>query len=207
MKLILVRHGETDLNRGGRILGLTDAPLNATGRAQARAVADPLAAELPFKMYTSPLARALETAQIVADALDVTPAPNSGLQEADAGDLDGLKASEARLRYPDFASRWDRDAATARMPGGESLIQVQERAWRAVTQLADAHPDETAVAVTQNFVIRTIVCKALGIQLSNFRRLRHDLGSITRLDLAPSHGVFLSMNDTSHLRNIERETR
>ena len=68
MKLILVRHGETDLNRDGRILGLTDAPLNATGRAQARAVAAPLTAELPFKMYTSPLARALETAQIVADA-------------------------------------------------------------------------------------------------------------------------------------------
>ena len=88
MKLILVRHGETDLNRDGRILGLTDAPLNATGRSQASAVAAPLSAELPFKMYVSPLARAMETAHIVADALGITPTPLSGLQEADAGELD-----------------------------------------------------------------------------------------------------------------------
>jgi broad specificity phosphatase PhoE len=202
MKLILVRHGETDLNRDGRILGLTDASLNATGRAQARAVATPLAAELPFQMYSSPLVRAVETAQIVTDALEVTATPNSGLQEADAGDLDGLKASETRERFPEFTSRWDRDAATARMPGGESLLQVQQRSWSAVTRLADAHPDETTVAVTHNFVIRAIVCKALGIELRNFRRLRNDLGSITRLDLTQSHGVLLSMNDTSHLRNV-----
>ena len=87
MKLILVRHGETNLNRDGRILGLTDASLNATGRAQARAVATPLAVELPFQMYSSPLVRAVETAQIVTDALEVTATPNSGLQEADAGEF------------------------------------------------------------------------------------------------------------------------
>ena len=71
-----------------------------------------------------------------------------------------------------------------------------------MTRLADAHPDEPTVAVTHNFVIRAIVCKALGIELRNFRRLRNDLGSITRLDLPQSHGVLLSMNDTSHLRNV-----
>ena len=203
MKLILVRHGETDLNREGRILGLTDAPLNATGRSQASAVAAPLAAELPFKMYASPLARALETAQIVAEALGVTPRPLTALQEADAGELDGLRASDARRLYPEFACRWEHDAATAQMPGGESLLQVQVRAWEAVTQLAREDGEETAVAITHNFVIRAILCKALDTPLRNFRRLRLDVGSITRLDLTPSSSTLISMNDTSHLEAVE----
>ena len=203
MKLILVRHGETDLNRDGRILGLTDAPLNATGRGQASAVAAPLAAELPFKMYASPLARALETAQIVADALGVTPTPLTGLQEADAGELDGLRAADARRLYPDFASRWEHDAATAQMPGGESLLQVQERAWKAVTQLACELGEATAVAVTHNFVIRAVLCMALDTPLRNFRRFRLDVGSVTRLDLNRTQPTLLSMNDTSHLAAVE----
>ena len=201
MRLILVRHGETELNREGRILGTTDVPLNATGQAQARAVAKALMADLPVKMYTSPLARALETAKIISDALGVTPTPVSELQELDAGHLDGLAAAEARARYPEFASRWDRDPGTAQMPGGESLLQVQHRAWVAVTRLMDKHPDDTVVAVTHDFTIRTIVCAALDIALRNFRRLRQSVGSITRLDLTPAHGVLVSMNETWHLQS------
>ena len=202
MRLILVRHGETELNREGRILGTTDVSLNATGRAQARAVAEALLADLPLKMYTSPLARALETAKIISDALGVTPTPLSELQELDAGDLDGLAAAEARARYPEFASRWDRDPGTAQMPGGESLLQVQQRAWVAVTRLMDKHPDDTVVAVTHDFTIKTIVCAALEIALRNFRRLRQSVGSITRLDLTPAHGVLVSMNETWHLQSL-----
>ena len=202
MRLILIRHGETELNREGRILGTTDVPLNATGRTQARAVAEALLADLPLKMYTSPLARALETAKIISDALGVTPTPLSELQELDAGDLDGLAAAEARARYPEFASRWDRDPGTAQMPGGESLLQVQQRAWVAVTRLMDKHPDDTVVAVTHDFTIKTIVCAALEIALRNFRRLRQSVGSITRLDLTPAHGVLVSMNETWHLRSL-----
>jgi len=203
VKLILVRHGETDLNRDGRILGLTDAPLNATGRSQASAVAAPLAAELPFKMYVSPLARAMETAHIVGDALGITPTPLIGLQEADAGELDGLKASDVQRLYPEFASRWEHNAATAQMPGGESLMEVQTRAWKAVTQLAREHGEVTIVAVTHNFVIGAILCKTLETPLRNFRRLRLDVGSLTRLDLSSSHPRLLSMNDTSHLEAVK----
>ena len=83
MRLILVRHGETQLNRDGRIQGINDDPLNSTGRAQARAVAEPLHRDLPFVLYSSPVARALETARIISGILHVQATPLEGLKEAD----------------------------------------------------------------------------------------------------------------------------
>ena len=199
MKLILVRHGETQPNKDGRILGVGDAPLNTRGRAQARAVAGALEEYLPFRLYTSPVARAMETAEAIAAALKVPRMPLDALAEADAGELEGLTGKEMRERYPDFARRWAEDSGTARMPGGESLVEVQERAWRAVQGLLDEHPEDTIVAVTHNFTIQTIVSKMLGMPLGNARALRLDVGSITRLDLSRSHGVLGSLNETSHL--------
>lgn len=203
MRLLLVRHGETDLNKQGRIQGIYGAPLNATGRAQARALAAALYENLPFKLYTSPVARALETAQIIADTLGVPLTPLAGLQEADAGELEGLTGQEMRRRYPDFAASWARDSGTTRMPGGETLLQVQERAWRAIAALTENHPDVAVVAVTHNFTIQTILCTMLEMPLRNGRRLRPNLGSITRLNLSPSESSLLSLNETWHLQHLE----
>ena len=199
MMLILVRHGETRLNRAGRILGLCDLPLNETGRAQADALARALRSALPFRLYTSPVARAVETAQAISSTLRVPANPLEGLAEADAGELEGLTGGEMRARFPEFARRWDEDPATATMPGGESLAQVQCRAWSAVQRLLADHETETVVAVTHNFAIQAVLCGALEMPLRNFRRLRQDVGSISRLELTGSSSSLLSLNDTSHL--------
>ena len=205
MKLILVRHGETRLNKEGRIQGVGAAPLNATGRAQAHAAGRALQGDLPLALYTSPIARALETAQIMSKAFNVTLAALSGLEEADAGELEGLNGSEMRERYPDFAQRWAQDSATTQMPAGESLLQVEERAWRAVSRLLDLHAEDTVVAVTHNFTIQTIICKVLDLPLHNSRRLRHDLGAISRLELSRDHGALVSLNETWHLQALADE--
>ena len=199
MRLVLVRHGETRLNKDGRILGVGDEPLNSTGREQARSISEELRCDLPFELYTSPVIRAWETAQTLSASLDVPAVSLAELSEADAGDLEGLTGREMRDRYPEFAQRWDQDASTARMPGGESLSEVQERAWSAIEALLNDHPDETVVAVTHNFTIQTIVCRVLDMPLRNFQRLRHDVGSITRLELTDSRQTVVSLNQTSHL--------
>ena len=94
---------------------------------------------------------------------------------------------------------WDQDAVSTVMPGGESLETVRDRAWKAVMRLADRHGAETVVAVTHNFTIQMILCIALGMPPNNFRRLRVDLGSITRLDVSRERIVQLSVNETWHL--------
>ena len=201
MKLILARHGETQLNRDGRIQGINRMPLTAVGRGQAHATARALAADLPFPLYSSPVVRAMETAEIISETLDVPVKAMQGLVELDAGELDGLTGQEMRQRYPDFAAEWDLDAGTAMMPGGESLAQVQRRAWAAVQDLAQRHPEDTVVAVTHNFAIQTIICKVFDIPLHNARRLRLNVGSMTRLEFSDGGPMLVSYNETWQLES------
>ena len=199
MNLILVRHGQTSLNRDGRIQGINGLPLTALGREQAHATARALAAALPLLLYSSPVARAMETAEIISKALEIPIKARVGLKELDAGELDGLTGQEMRQRYPDFSAAWDSDASTAKMPGGESLAQVQKRAWAAVQGLAQRHPKDTVVAVTHSFTIQTIVCRVLGMPLHNAKRRRLNVGSITRLEFSGSGPMLISHNENWHL--------
>ena len=89
-----------------------------------------------------------------------------------------------------------------RMPGGESLETVQERGWSVVQRIRERYPDDTVVAVSHNFVIAGIVCRATGVPLSSFRRLRHGIASRTVIDVRPERCVVVHLNDTCH---IERE--
>ena len=201
-KLILVRHGETPLNREGRVQGLSDAPLNDLGEAQARAVAAALTPDAPFHLYASPLSRAAQTARPIADAHGALPTTVADLREADVGELDGLTIAQVRERYPEFMRRWAEDAGEVTMPGGESLRGVRCRAWRAVRELVARHPDATAVAVTHNFVIQAVLSAALHVPLDNARRMRQQPGCITRLEFAESRVSLVSSNETWHLRGL-----
>jgi len=94
---------------------------------------------------------------------------------------------------------WRNDPASAKMPNGESLGDVQNRTWAAINDIAQRHEDDTVVVVTHNFPIQAILCKALGMPLNNFRQLHVDLGSITQMDVRDSVFTMLSINETWHL--------
>ena len=199
MRLILVRHGETEHNRGNITLGRFDAPLNDRGRAQAGAVAASFARP-PDVIYASPLARAFDTAAAIGAVAGVAPVTDGGLIEMDVGEMEHLTGAELRERYPDFLRAWLSDeCADARMPGGETLREVQDRAWEAVGRICAAHPDGTVVAVTHNFVILTLICRALALPLAQFRRMRPALGSKSVIDVRQGAGSLVRFNDISHL--------
>ena len=200
MKLILVRHGQTESNRLGNIQGINEAPLTDVGRGQAEAAARALAADAPFALYCSPLLRAMQTARAIGGPSDTQPVEFAELIEMDIGKFEGLSGPQLRERFPDVMRVWDEDPASAVMPGGESLYDVRARAWPAVRSLVDRHESETVVAVTHNFTIHTIVCAALDMPLNNFRKLRIDLGSITRLEVSGVRATLLSLNETLHLK-------
>ena len=199
LKVILIRHGETDFNREGRNQGQGTQPLNETGVAQAAAAGRAVSLETPFSLYSSPVTRAMQTAQAISEAAHVRAVPLEGVEEIDAGEFEGLTGPQLRQRFPEVMTRWDRDPGPTKLPGGESLGQVQARAWKAVSRVARASPDQKVVIVTHNFPIQTIICQALGMPLNDFRRLSVALGSITRMELSDSTANLVSMNETSHL--------
>jgi|TARA_Y100000310_G_scaffold181241_3_gene181171 probable phosphoglycerate mutase len=199
LNLIIVRHGQTNLNRDGRVLGHGPEPLNETGLAQAQAVAQALTHVGSFTLYSSPVNRTMQTAEAISGLTDTPIAPKPGLAELDAGEMEGIEGRKLGELFPDVMAVWRSDPAKARMPGGETLGEVQDRAWKAIAEIVDAHPDGTAVAVSHNFPIQTIVCSALGMNLKDFRRVKVDLGSITRLQTAASGFTVTSLNETWHL--------
>ena len=199
MRLILVRHGQTEHNRSRLTLGRADVPLNELGRAQARALASSFT-RAPAAIYSSPLARTFETARAIGAATGIDVVAEPDLVEMDVGEMEHLTRTELRERYPDFLRAWlSGDAAGARMPGGETLAEVQERAWRAIERMRAAHPDGEVVAVAHNFVILTVVCRALNLPLSEFRRLRHGLASRTVIDMVDGGATLIHLNDHAHL--------
>jgi broad specificity phosphatase PhoE len=199
LRLILIRHGETDFNRDGLIQGRGEQPLNETGLAQAAAAGRAVSREAPFVLYHSSITRAVQTARAISDASHVKAVPLEGVEELDPGEFEGLTGPEMRKRYPDVMTSWDRDPGATTMPGGESLGQVQRRAWQAVSRVARENPDQKVIVVTHNFPIQTIICQALGMPLNNFRRLSVALGSITRFELSDSTARLVSMNERWHL--------
>jgi len=205
LRLILVRHGETDPNKFGRILGDSAAPLNSTGRAQARAVAHALTRDLPFTLYSSPLGRAMETARTIADALGLPVTVLDDLAEVDCGDIEGLTNAEMRRRFPKLAREWMENAATARPPGGETMVEVKTRAWRAVDRLRLKHVEETVVAVSHGFTISAIVSTLLGMRLQHFQRIRQDVGAFARMDFDGDRPTLISANETWHLDGLVPE--
>jgi broad specificity phosphatase PhoE len=199
MRLVLVRHGETEHNRGRLTLGRFDVPLNARGRAQADAVAASFTRP-PAAIYTSPLSRARDTAATIAARTGSVVLVEPSLIEMDVGEMEHLTGAELRERYPDFLRQWlSADAADARMPGGETLREVQDRAWAAVQRMRGLHPEGEVIAVTHNFVILVLICRALELPLSGFRRLKQDLAARSILEVSDGSAVLLQMNDRAHL--------
>ena len=203
MRLFLVRHGETRHNREGRVLGRAAHGLTDMGRRQATAAVTALSGESITTLYSSPLSRARETAEVIGTKLGLAVHVAEALAEVDAGELEGLTSQEMRARFPEFMALWDRDPGAAPMPGGESLAHVQERVWRWVRSLLDKHPEEKVAAVSHNFPIETLVCQVLDLPLAAFRNLRVDLGSVSAVDFHQDHGRLVRLNDLCHIAALE----
>src|SRR5947208_3207965 len=120
MRLIVVRHGETDYNRDGLVLGQADVPLNETGLRQAAALEFALASEDIVAIYTSPLQRAMSTAESIASPHDLPVTADGRLIEMDIGELEGMTGAEMVEQHPDLMANWGGSKGpTYRMPGSE----------------------------------------------------------------------------------------
>lgn len=183
--LLLVRHGQTEWNRAGRVQGHTDSALTDLGRAQARALADGLEAgwlpgKRPSAVYASDLGRAQATARPLAErlGLEIRPAPE--LREMNFGSLEGLSWDEVEARHPQVSLRlWGDDAdPSVRAPDGECRLEMCERSSAALERIAAAHLGETIVAVSHGGVIGFFLRHVLGIAMEPRPTYRVHNGSV-----------------------------
>ena len=197
-RLILVRHAESEMKGG--YLGRLDPSLSVQGRAQAAALARRMAGESLAAVYSSPLKRALMTAQMIAAPHGLDVSAIADLAELDFGDWDGLTYQEIAEVAPQRFNRWLADPAEVRPPNGETLLEMSQRVMEVVERIIAAHTGETVVVITHGGPARVIVCCALGIPLSGQWRIRQDLAAISRLDFDEKWATLSLLNDTCHLR-------
>jgi ribonuclease H / adenosylcobalamin/alpha-ribazole phosphatase len=177
-RALLVRHAQPDESVRDRVYGSLDVSLSAQGRERARDLAAVLVEEHPVALYTSPLARARETAAPLAAELGLEPIDLDGLRELDFGDLEGLPVEEACARFPQ-ALDWIAAPSARVFPGGESAVELRARALRALAEIAERHPDDTVVVFSHSLPIRFVLADALGLDPDSIFRFDVAYGNIS----------------------------
>lgn len=202
LQLILVRHGQTDFNRDGRVQGKVDRPLDDTGVAQAHGVGEALRSPSLNGIYSSPLRRARETAEAIATHHGVAVQVREALVEMDVGEIDGITYEEMRSGYPELLEAWTRDVGSVRFPGGETVAEMQERAWPVVEEIRAQHDGGRVALVGHAFMLQGLLCTALNLSLKHFRSFRLSPGSLSALLFGPGDTVLEGLNHSSHLDSV-----
>ena len=185
--ILLARHGETDWNLDGRFQGHADPPLNRTGRAQAVDLSLELTGEELAAVYSSPLRRALETAEVVAAAHSLAPVTVDALREVDVGSWSGLTRAEVEDRFPQQYARW-LDYGQG-WEDGETYDEMAARVVPALLELAARHEGERILAVTHGGPIRAALAFAAGTTHAESRRRGTEIGNAFVVEFAVEEGA------------------
>lgn len=187
--ILLARHGQTDDNVPPlRFQGQRDTPLNETGRAQARELAERVAALAPpvASLWCSDLSRARETAEIVGTRLGLEPRPDARLREGFRGDWEGRLFDDVAREQPEAFAAWRRAGASFRFPGGESLGEQQARVLAALAEIEVAGGAATALVVCHGGSIRTVLCAGDPRGLDAFHAWELPNATLVELDAVPA---------------------
>ncbi|MBZ4653671.1 MAG: pspA 1 [Peptococcaceae bacterium] len=198
-RLIFVRHGLTIWNYEFRYQGHTDIELSEEGIAQAQALQKRLSTEKPSAIYSSDLRRAWQTAQIIAEAFGLPVNLLPELREINFGVWEGLTYRDLEKNYPELLKTWLETPDQLVIPGGETFAMVQERALKAVKDIAQQYPDDTVIIVTHGGTIAAIICGLQGEHLSSMWKYKHGNTAVTILRVDKNRTVVEILNDTSHL--------
>ena len=199
MKILLVRHGITDLHTGDRFWGRTDMPLSPAGIRQAERLRDRLALEKIDAVYASPLRRAYKTAEIIAAGHQVAINACEDLCECNFGEIEGLNFDEIKQRYPALAGELSR-RRTGAFPGGETIEQLNARVLAFLKTLEKHRTEETLLVVAHGGPVRLLICNLLGLGLEYWIQFRIDYASLSIVETYPGMNILDLCNDVSHLK-------
>ena len=201
-EIVLIRHGQTDMNREGRFQGQIDVPLNSIGLAQARRLAERLARERFDAFYCSDLLRTRQTAEPSSSRLDLAAEPMPGLREQHFGILEGLSFPEVTTRHPDELQQWRRHDPDYALPGGESVRQFHRRVLDAIHALALRHPGRSLLVVTHGGVLDMVWRTAQALPLQGPRTCDIPNTGVNRVVVRDERIDIVDWADARHVADL-----
>ncbi len=203
LEIDLVRHGESLYNREGKVQGHTNSLLTDLGREQARRVAEVLKDRGVEAIYTSDLARALETARIIGEVLGLEPVVLEGFREIALGEWEGRPIDEIRRGDWENLERWYSRPMNARIPGAESLEDFRKRVLATFQGVLEEHREGRIALVSHGGVLSVIISHVLGLDLNNLWHFRLNNASLSRVVYGYLVPKLVLLNDTCHMNGLE----
>lgn len=205
-RLFLVRHGATGLTAEDRFSGSVGVDLSDRGRFQVGRLAERLAHEAIGAVYTSPLSRTVETAQILALPHKLPLIQRDGLREISHGHWEGLTRREVEERYPDEYTAWETDPFTFAPEGAESGVSVLARALPVIREIVLSHAGENVIVVSHKATLRLLLSSLLGFDARGYRdRLDQSPACLNVMDFRDAVRARLMLfNDISHYQEQPR---
>ncbi len=183
LRLLVVRHGQTDYNAQRRYQGAIDVALNATGVRQAEALAQRLPADEIDVIISSPLERALQTARIIAQSLPCDVQVMEHFRERSVGVYEGLTSEEVKAKYPDLWGQRLTRQMNQTPPGGETILEVGCRVEEGLGQLKERYPNKTVLLVAHAFIARVIYGIVNDVSDEQFYAYRLENGEVAEYHL------------------------
>lgn len=196
MKLYLVRHGETALNKKGCYYGKTDAILSEEGIRQAKYLRDILKGVSFDYVVASPLVRAYNTAQIIIEEREQQIFADSRLMEQDFGIFEGLTYGELERKYPEELQQWNKQFSTYRIPEGEGFMDVRRRVEAFLKDIPAGaeNKKETMLIVAHKGTLGHLLAAMLKLPLEGYWNFVFEQGCYSEIDLEDGYAIIRKLN-------------
>lgn len=203
VKIYMVRHGQTDLNKRKIFRGRYEAPLNSTGIEEARCAAGYLKGRKISFILTSPLKRCFETASIIGGRFGIHPEALEYLMDIDFGRWQGMNQEDVVRKYRRIYKQWIEEPHRIKFPAGEGLCDVRRRVQKLMNYIKSNHAGQEGVVVTHRVTAKVIVCVVARIPLGNFWNIKVDTASISTFEIIGKRFVLDNLNITTHLEKLK----
>lgn len=195
----LVRHGETDYNKVFRFMGRKDIPLNKKGISEAKKLKDYFRNKPIDCLYSSPLKRAMKTANIINQFHELKIKKAPGLREINFGKWEGLNYKSITKSSGKLFAEWITNPMAVNIPGGENMKKFAKRAVKAFKKIVKLNKGKTILIVTHGGTMRAIMIEIFGVK-KDFIKLAHNPGCIDLVELGEKSFKIKFINYTKHLK-------
>lgn len=200
----IVRHGQTNWNILGKTQGHGNSDLTAKGIEQATELAESIVNYPIDYIYSSDLGRAVQTAQILGDKLNIKVKETEALREMGFGEWEGLLIDEIKTNYANVYTTWRNEPHLAQIPGGETLHLIKDRVDSFIQSLNEKYDDKHILLVTHSVTVRVMLLAFLNSGMENIYRIKQDNTALNIVEYRDYGPVVIKMNDTSHIKDNQK---